>query len=717
MLPGLLFAADHGRRPKVGLVLSGGGARGAAHVGVLKVLEELHIPIDYIAGTSMGAIVGGLYAIGVPVEELERIAVETDWVGIFTDTLPRQDQVYRRKEGPENYLVSIEMDSEHGFRLPRGVLAGKRLDLTLRSLTLHAGDDFNEFPIPFRAVAADIETGAIVVFSHGDLARALRASMAIPGIFSPVEVEGRYLVDGGVADNLPVDVVKQMGADVVIAVNIGSPLKSKEELKSFLDIGDQMTNILTNRTVATQLENLEFGDLLIVPELGDITAASFDRMIEAEEIGRQAALDAEGALRRYAVDEEEYRSIRKEQLQKTQRIEEIDFVEVRQPSLISSDRIRTRMEKQFKSRFNVDLLAYDVFQLYDQAEFEDIDFERIERDGQTGLLLEAIEKRVPLHRIRLGLELADNFEGDSRYAVLLNYTIFRLNRLGAEWKNEITFGRNRRVFTEFYQPLDPYTWRVFVAPYGEYRLLPLDLYEGSSRVAQYEIEDLTGGIDVGIQLAEHGEFRFGVLRGTSDSSLEIGDPSLQENRYNKGAFKFSLDIDRLDSTAFPRQGVRVVSTFLAGRHYMGSEDTYELVQTGILKPFTLDRHTLILSGRWDTVIDSSDPLAQGFFLGGFLNLSGFAPNQLYGQHLALGQVIYFYRLLRLAAFMGNDIYAGASIEAGNVWESRSDRSTGDLIAAGSVFIAADTILGPVHLGLGHAEGGNTSAYFYLGRVY
>ncbi|MDT8273013.1 MAG: patatin-like phospholipase family protein, partial [Desulfomonilia bacterium] len=590
-------SAEGSSRPKVGLVLSGGGARGAAHVGVLRVLEELHVPIDYISGTSMGAIVGGLYALGMPLDELEAIATQTDWAAIFSDTLERRKQPYRLKDGPQNYFLTYEIDYEQGIRLPRGVLAGKRLDLMLRSLTLNTGEDFDEFPIPFRAVAADIETGAVKVFGRGDLARALRASMAIPGVFSPVEYEGVLLVDGGVVNNLPVDIVKQMGAERVIAVNIGTPLRDRDQLNDFLDITDQITNILTFRDVAVQMENLEANDLLIVPDLGDITSASFDRMHEAMEIGRRAAREVEDQLLRYAVDEEQYLAILRKQAARVRRPEVIDFVEVRQPSLVSSDFIRKRIEQRVQEVFDVDLFAYDVFEIYEQADFEDIDFELVENNNRQGLLIEAVEKTHPRHRVRFGVELADNFEGESFYLVLLDYTVTRVNRLGAQWKNEVWFGRTRRFFSEFYQPLDPYIWHVFLAPHAEYRIFPVDLYEGSSRVAQYEVQTRTGGIDLGLQMGEYGEIRFGALRGINRSSLDIGDPTLPETQYDNGAWKLSLDIDRLDSSALPRDGVKIETAFLAGRHALGSDNAYELLEIAALKPFTTGRHTLIASGR------------------------------------------------------------------------------------------------------------------------
>ncbi len=266
--PATLTAQETPAHPRIGLVLSGGGARGAAHVGVLRVLEELHVPIYCIVGTSMGSIVGGLYSTGMPLDELEQIAVKTDWEGLFADKIPREEVNFRNKTDWPNYVGSIDVDLSKGITLPKGLITGKRLDLMLRSLTLTAPNDFNDFPISYRAIATDIETGNYVVLSKGDLARSLRASMAIPGAFAPVEIDSKLLVDGGMANNMAVDVAKQMGADVVIAVNIGTPLSTRENLDSFLGIIDQITNIMTNRNVAAQISILGPNDTLLTPEHG-----------------------------------------------------------------------------------------------------------------------------------------------------------------------------------------------------------------------------------------------------------------------------------------------------------------------------------------------------------------------------------------------------------------------------------------------------------------
>ncbi len=707
-------------RPKIGLVLSGGGARGATHVGVIQVLEELRVPLDYIAGTSMGSIIGGLYATGTPVDELEKLTTRIDWEKIFSDTVPRRNQFYRDKADKENYLIDIELDARQGLALPRGLIPGKKLDLTLRALTLGAGNDYNEFPIPFRAVATDMETGEEVVLGRGDLARALRASMAIPVAFSPVEIDGRLLADGGMAKNLPVDVARQMGADVIIAVNIGTPLYTRDDLDNFLAITDQTTGFLTNRNVDEQITTLMPSDILITPDLKDITTASFTRMNQAVEIGRKAALDAAEELSRYSLTKEEYLSLRQEQLKRSKRPDKIEFIEIRETEVLKahilSGYLKRIMERARGKPPEAEVLAQDIFEISKRADLENIDFQLVERNGRQGLILEPREKEHVQHTIEAGLQLSNDFEGNTSYDFLFKYTITRINRLGAEWKNSFQLGQRRKIFTEFYQPLETSAWRLFVAPYAQHDAHPFYLYVDDERIAEYERRDLFGGADLGVQLAEYGEFRLGLLKGRTKVKRTTGEPSLPENTFDIGTYKASFVLDQLDDTGFPKEGLLFETIFYAGRVHLGSDENYDVLKALLVKPVSIGRSTVIPRFRWESVLTSTDEFNQDFFLGGLFDLSGTAPNQLYGQQILLGEFVYTFKLLKEKVF-GNDLYLGASIEAGNAWEKRSQVSTGDLIYAGSAFLGADSIIGPIYLGFGHTDEGDSAAYFYIGALF
>lgn len=708
---------NRGSRPKIGVVLSGGGARGAAHIGVLQVMEELHIPVDYIAGTSMGSIVGGLYAMGTPTEDLEKLTTKIDWTAIFSDSIPRQKQYYRRKGGKENYLLRVDIDPQEGLRLPPGLITGKKLDLTLRSLSLGAGSDFDQFPIPFRAVATDIENGEMVVLSKGDLTEAMRASMAIPAVFSPVEIDGRLLVDGGVVRNLPVDVVRAMGADVIIAINIGTPLSKRDKLDTFFGVANQTNGFLTNRNMDAQIHTLKEGDLLITPDLGDITTAGFDRMADAVEVGRKAARKAAAELSRYSVSEEQYREIRSAQLNKSTRPDKIYFVETKQEKILSTDFLTGRFRKTVEEPLAPETLSQEVFEVYKSAEFKDIDFNLVERDGKPGIRLDPVEKTRFQRYFEVGFQLSNDLEGNTSYDILLDFYLTQINSLDAEWKNAFRLGNQRQVYTEFYQPLNTSGWRPFVAPYARYDSVSVFLFnDDDDKIAEYRIMEYTGGLDLGLQLKEYGEIRLGMLKGKFKNTLDVGAEALPEETFRNGAYKASLVLDQIDNPGFPRSGLLFNSVFLAGRTSLGADEKYNLLKMKLVKPIAFDRSTLILKGRWDSVLNSTEELSNPSFLGGLFDLSGLAPNQLHGKQLAFGGIIYFFRLLEKKVF-GNDLYAGASYEAGNVWDRRSDVSSQDLIHAGSIFFGAASVIGPIYLGFGHAEGGNNAAYLYIGALF
>ncbi|HNY63954.1 MAG TPA: patatin-like phospholipase family protein [Deltaproteobacteria bacterium] len=712
-----LHAGEPGAHPKIGLVLSGGGARGAAHVGILKVLEERHIPVSCIVGTSMGSIVGGLYSSGMTVSELEGIAVETDWDGLFTDRIPRRSINYRDKPDWPGYITGLNLDLERYIEIPQGLVSGKRLDLMLRSLTLNAPENFDDFPIPFRSIASDIETGNAVVLSRGDLAKALRASMAIPGVFAPVEIDGRLLVDGGVANNLAIDVAKGMGADIVIAVNIGTPLSTRDSLNDFLGVIDQITNILTNKNVEAQLKVLGPGDTLLTPELGTITTGSFDRMGEAIGIGQRTASEAGRDLSRYEVSAEEYRAFRAEQLGKARQPGSIDFVRFEQKSIPGSTFLLAMVTKGADRILKKDVMAYNIFELYKRGDFEDIDFSIVEEDGKQGLLIRTKPKEKSKNTVDLGLELVGTARKDNSFRVMLRHTATRLNRLGAEWKNELWLGQRSRLFTEIYQPLNPFIWHLFIAPGFEYENYPVELYQDHSddhAVAEYRIRSRNAGVDLGLQMGEYGELRFGYLKGKTRSSLDTGISGLPDQEADNGAYRLALKLDRLDNPFFPTQGGIFKAGYLYGREKLGDDENHESIDATVMKPVSRDPHTVIFRGRWATNFDSTGFLARGFFLGGLFNLSGLNADQVFGNHLALGEVIYLARVRKLSPLVGGNLYAGASFEAGNVWFDRSDVSTGDLIHAGSVFIGIDSNIGPIYLGFGYAECGQSALYFSLG---
>ena len=707
------------RRPKIGLVLGGGGARGAAHVGVLKVLKELRIPIDYIAGTSMGAIVGGLYASGLSPEEIEEVLNSIDWRDLFTDTPPEKDLPFRQK-GDRRKLFDFEWGFKNGrLVFPRGIIFGQKLGFLLKSLTFQVTDvsDFDLLPIPFRAIATDIETGELVVLEQGNLAEAMRASMSIPGIFTPVEVNSRILVDGGVVKNLPVDIAKEMGADLIIAVNVGTSLSKREKLESAIDITMQVIGIMTLENLKGQIELLGEKDLLITPELGVISTSDFEKSQEIIQIGEHTARKALEDLKKFSVSPDEYGRFLARHSQQYVKPAKIDFVKIEPPVRVAPQAIKERIRTQPGTTLDTKKLQRDLTRIYAIGDFEQVDFKITTEGSKKGLLIDTKEKPWGPNYVRFGLNLIDDFRGDSFYNILMDYRMTQVNNLGAEWKNEVQIGRTRSYFTEFYQPLD-YAEQFFLAPRFKYERSLEDVYSGNVRIAECRVRSSDAGIDAGVNLGTYAEARIGITGGEISAGPIVGGSDLPSFEVNRAAYVGGIKFDQLDNSNFPKYGIVANINLFASRKGMGADHSYDLLDFGLLKASTYARHTVIASLAGATSIDDDAPFYDELTLGGFLSLSGYRRGQLRGQHKGIGMLIYYNELFDLNTGLLDSIYIGGSFEGGNVWNKKSDIDTGDLLFGGSVFLGADTIFGPLYLGYGRNEGNDEGQfYLFLGQTF
>lgn len=714
-----LEAAEQSQRPKIGLVLSGGGARGSAHIGVLKVLEENHVPIDYIAGTSMGAVVGGLYASGMSPEEIEENIVAIDWKDLFTDRPFEQDLPFRRK-GEQRRLIDFEMGFKKGrLVFPKGLVAGQKLGFLLKSMTLQVTGikDFDLLPIPFRAMAADIETGELVVLDHGNLAEAIRASMSVPGMFSPVENNDRILVDGGIVKNLPIDVAMQMGADVIIAVDVGMPLFKRDKLESAVDVTMQVIGIMTLQNVKEQIALLREKDLLIIPDLENSSTSDFSKSSEIIRLGEEVASELAEEIKSYSVTTDEYKIFLARHRQHDIKSVKVDFVKVKSSGRVTAQAIKKRIKTKAGGTLDRDVIQGDLTRIYAIGDFEQVDFGIIEEDEKKGLLINAKEKAWGPDYVRFGLNITDDFRGDSFYNLLLNYRKSQVNVLGAEWKNEIQIGRTRSVFTEFYQPLD-YAERFFIAPRLKYERRVEDVYSGYVRDSQYRVRSFGGGIDAGINFGTFAEARVGIERGDVSAGPLIGGGSLPNFEIDWAAFVGSLEFDQIDNSNFPRYGIYASINAFLSRKDLGADESYDKLIFSVTKATTCNKHTFLTSLIGGTGIDDDIPFYDELTMGGFLNLSGYRKGELRGQHTGLGRLIYYYELAELHGGFIDNIYIGGSLEAGNAWSKRSDVDIDDLLFGGGVFIGVDTILGPLYLGYGHTEGNKEDqVYLFLGQTF
>jgi NTE family protein len=706
------------KRPKVCLVLSGGGARGAAHVGVLKVLEELRVPIDCIAGTSMGSIVGGAFASGVPIAEMERILGEMSTDRLFKEKPPRQERAIRRKADDFTSLFSPEIGIHDGeVQLPKGIVSGVQLETVLRELAKAQGyRKFDELPVPFRAVATDLVTGRPVVFSRGELANVMRASMSVPGLIDPVEIEDKLLVDGGLTDNLPVDVARAMGADIVIAVNLGTPLMKREELNSIFGVTGQMINILTEQNVQRSLASLKATDILILPELGNFSAGDFDHLLATIPIGEAAARKAADRLAKLGVPPAEYAALRKRQLAVAPPdLRPVD--EIRFPGLtrVNPAVLEAEMETRPGQPIDQRTLDRDMQRIYGTDDFEHVNYRIIEETGRRVLSVDAIEKSWGPNYLRFGLGLSSDFSGDAFYNLLASYRKTWINSLGAEWRTDLQVGRTSRVLTEFYQPLNIRQF-FFVAPYAEAERRQFPIFSDNQRLAIYDVRYGRLGLDVGSQFTRYGELRLGVLWGSVTANIDTGPSSLQPdpNKFDQAALRGRLFFDQLDNANFPRSGFASTLNVFNSQTTLGATADYTKWTFEGLAAHSFGDHTFNVGLRFGGRI-GSDPLPayDQFQWGGFLQQSGYRTGALLGESISFGRLVYYNRLARFTLVPG--IYAGLSLEAGRVGTPLIPGNQSGTLLSAAAFLGLDSPIGPVYLGYGRTDAGFGSFYFYLGR--
>ena len=700
------------QRPKIGLALGGGGARGGAHVGVLKVLERLHIPVDYVAGTSMGAVIGGLYAAGVPVDQIDEELRSTDWSDLLADRPTYRDLVWRRKQDEGRYLLDLELGlRDWKLHVPSGLRAGQKLGFKLQTLLLpvHEVHDFSKLPLPFACVATDVETGDRVVLDHGDLAQSILASMTIPGAFAPVEIDGKLLVDGGMADNLPVEVVRAMGADIVIAVNVGTPLAKREALGSFVGVTGQAFGFLTVRNAE---RSAALADLVIRPELSGVDSGDFGAVAEAMGRGEAAATAMEAELAKFSSETWDP-SLR---TQPPMPGFPVAFVRVEGNERVDSRAIVARAGLRAGEPFQVPRVRLALRRVFGTSDFQWVRFGLDQQEEGTGVVFHVKEKPWGPTYLHFGLEIADDLEGDADYVVKANLTRTNVNRRGGEWRNDFQVGSHPGFRTELFQPLD-FRGHFFVAPWAVTVRSRQPLYEEGSRIASYTVDENRAQFDSGIEYGRWGEVRLGVYRSRVHAEVDTGPPALPTFDVDGGGVAFDVGFDNLDRPAIPRHGSSARLHSIFSRTSLGAEESYDRVELVASHFRGRGRHTGFAVLQYGTSLGSELPAYDVFVLGGLFSLGGYSEGELRGQVLAGVSTGYHFRLSNLPSGLGQGLYVGVDVDAANVWDTTSEVSVSDLLYGVTLLLGADTLLGPVFLAYGYAEGGHDRLYLTVGRSF
>ncbi|MBY4868617.1 patatin-like phospholipase family protein [Burkholderia anthina] len=730
-------------RPSVGLVLSGGGARGYAHLGVLKVLEENRIPIDCIAGTSMGAVVGGLYASGMAADEMQKRLSEVNLADIAFDVTDRADLPQSSREDERLYINGLTLGfGKKGVKAPVGLVQGNRLQALLANWTaaVPTNQPFDQLPIPYRAVATDLQTGQMVVLDHGSLPLAIRASMAMPGLFAPAEINGRALVDGGLVSNLPVDTARQMGAKVVIAVDIGSQLRPLDALASPADVMQQMVGILIRQNVTSQRKQLDAQDILLTPDLGSLAFTDFQNARQAIAAGAAAATAALPRLKRFALTPEQYAVYRSAHAQPLPPPIRITRIDIKTTGGVPKRVVADALHVKPGDTYDPATVSQDLLGLTTGGNFESVTQQIVSHGDDNVLEINAREKYWGPNFLLFGVGMSSSSTDEGGFRLHVGYRRPWLTESGLEFRADTTIGSDlQSARVELRQPLSS-TYGYYLSPYAEYQRRYANLYDDSGEVKlnQYLMQTARAGIDFGLPLARLGDFRIGLGYATGHGSPNYNLPSAADEdggstllwpSFTSQALtaRARLVIAQLDDPMFPRRGY--YTEFRVERSLLSHNSESAMLFGGDNRPYTelygkamiaqqFGRHSISATIEGGKSIGGTNLInAFNFTLGGFQHLAAYAADQLNGNALAYGNVTYMNQLMTFNASPVKALSIGASAEVGNVWSSGEQIGGGTLKQSYTFFTSLSTAFGPVYMGVALAPGGRRNIYLQLGRTY
>jgi len=708
-------------RPKIGLVLGGGGALGLAHIGVLKVLEEQHIPIDYIAGTSMGAIVAGMYASGMSPQEIEESFLNLNWWDVLKDRSPYPFLEYRKKQDYERFMGLEFGIKKTGFVFPPGMAYGQKLNNVLETFAINAAGivDFDQLNIPYRALATDLISRKSIVLKSGNLATAMRASMAVPGVFTPVRtLDGKVLVDGGILDNIPVNVVKQMGADIIIAVDVGASsakLDANENFQSLLSVTARTYSIMKRPNEEKQLKN---ATVVIAPDLKNLSASEFHKVSDIIPCGYAGAIQMEEQLKPYSVDKKAFQAYLKKQRKNLKKKIQITKIKVVGENRVPVSSIKNRIKTK-PGPLNIQSIQNDLRRIHGMGDFQTVTYEITPSTNGYELSYIPVEKFWGPGYLRFGTKIELTTDSTFLWSVLLNYTRTQLNDLNGEFLVDVEFGGYRRmVRTEWYQPINS-DGRFFVAPSFLYTDEDSDFYSPTTYrpVANINIEKASARFDFGVSFSEYGEARIGLEGGKSKASGTSGFFTLPTEDDTVVGTRVSFHLDQLEAPTFATSGYKLSLDGFFAMKNLGSAKNYNTLELSGVKPFSIGHHTLVPEFSVGSCLGSDLPFYALFDIGGFNSFAGMAPYQMRGSYYGIGRLGYLYKITQLPPTLGGGLFFISRIDVGNAWYNSDDITSENVALGGLLGFGAHTIFGTCFLAVGKAESITPRLYFSIGNTF
>ena len=720
----LSFAQDQAKttpttqRYRVGLVLQGGGALGLAHVGVITWLEEHHIPVDYIAGTSMGGLVGGVYATGHNAVEMRQIVNQIPWDEVIGGRTPFQDLAFRRKQDARDYPNSLEFGLRKGLEFPAGLNSGQQVSLVLDKVALPYSEikSFNDLPTPFACVATDLVSGKAKVFRDGSLALALRSTMSLPGIFTPVRANDAIYADGALLQNLPVEVAKQMGADLTLAIHLEeAPVPANANLSSFAVLGQSISVMIS----ANELQSMEKADLLVSVPVQKWSALSFDDADAIIKAGYDAAAGKSKILLPLAVDDATWKQYLADRQSRVRSNPVPAFVAVEGVHGELSQRVQNQMADLLGKPINFDELDQEIMRLKGTERYSALSYEFVERNGEQGILVKAEESEIGPPVVRPLLLI----DGSSLKNVTLDMgarvTWFDIGGYRSEWRNDIVLFSEYGLTSEYYHPFTPQThW--FIAPRALADNDPVYIYDNNQLVSTYRRSNVGGGVDVGYQFGRTGELRIGYEGGWEDFERQVGNPKeLPSVSGGYGASRVQYKLDRLDDPVIPRAGQSFQTDFRWFNASPQAPEPYPSLEAAGQMFFRLNEPTsVLLNGIAGTTFDHKTGIPQ-FSLGGSRFLTAYGTNELLMDKYFLFQLGYLRQLAKLPPLLGSGVYFLGVYEAAQVYgppSSMVNKASGFPTDAAAGLVV-NTIFGPVEAAYAYGDTGHRKFFFRVGRLF
>lgn len=716
VLPWVAQSADDRSRPRIGLVLAGGGAKGGAHVGVLKVLEEQHIPIDCIAGTSMGALIGGGYASGIPATELEKFLVNVNWKKVVGNQGQRKLEPVEQKRAGATYSNNFEFGvTADGVTAPGGIIATSNIEDLLRIYVASARleTDFNKLPIPFRAIATDMVSGKMVILDHGDIATAMRASMAIPGAFAPVVTDNKILSDGGLVRNIPIDIARDLCADVVIVVNLVEPAANPKKLQSALQLLNRTMDVMIEANETLQLQTLGPRDVLVNVEMGTIGTSDFERIAETIPLGESAARAMASDLTKWSIPEQQYLAWRKT-ITASQTFK-ASLADVRFEGL-------QRVNPQYLAKIDpvkagdiVDTVAISnaAQKMSVLQDFDSVGY-RLDGDPQTPTLTWLPrEKNWGPNYFKVDFGVYTSANGELTFNLYGRHVRTWLNSLGGEWRSELQIGGESLLNTSFFQPLDA-AHRFFVEPHALLSRSLEDIYSDNVHVARYKFRDVAGLVDFGVNIGTYAQARIGYLYDSRKVDVDIGSPLLPETRRMDAGLLVSADFDNRDTAFNPTHGVAIALEYMRSDLSLGADRHWERAELGVGVAVPTRRDVIWMTAAGGSNLGSNLPPDRALAIGGPSSFPGLYLGELRVDNYWTVGTKYLWNIKDMLSIRNLALYAGIGLNAGEIYD-RLDQGKEGFIYGGSIFLTGRTLIGPLTVGLGAVSLDSWSLWISVGR--